>query len=606
MFSGKRHSSRHVADDILVQYLDDELPSSQMAEVRAHLASCWSCRGRASELKQSIRLFMQYRKAAIHELGRPPHQFGEFRTRLRQQAVQFEELAARRELPEPPAWMVWVGAALRHLTIPRAATAAVTSVALAWWFLFSGASVSAQAVLRYAVQSESEKLHSFGQPVVHQRLRVSTGDRQGTWEIWRAPKEKKISQHWTGGGDLSSELSSVLAANHFDPQQPLSAASFAAWRDSLGDKRENVQTDEQAHVVVISTESALARSGEIQHAVFTVRDSDWHPISQTFDVRTKSGAALRYRVEETSYAVLPIEQVAADVFTTPQPDALVLAASHVGTREPVREAAAPAGIGEEQLAESEVLLREVLHETGADVREAPEVLRTPGHVELSLWTDDAERKQEILASIDRIPAVVTHVNEFGGTVAPVAAAAASPPVAAVTYATEPPLAKALKEYSGSTQAAANYLAAVSDAAQELRVETSALSRLATAYPDQRWNALPARLREKLDRIASDHSALIHQRAATYVAMLSPALDAMAAREGLSPATNENSKQPGAWRNVAPELNDALPRVQTPFRRLFMEDHLESPVGLLSAHDLLSEALTARAHFRAVLDRLRTP
>lgn len=601
MLNTKQHPSRHIADDVLLQYLDGELPSSQMADVRTHLAACWSCRGRASEFKQSIRLFLQYRKAAIQQLGGPPQQFRGFHAQLRLQTEDMAQRATRTAPPQGPAWLAWAGSALRCITIPRAAMAAVTSAVLVWYLVLGGAPVSAQAVLKRAVVSESARLGSVGRPVIHQCLRVSAGGRQATWEIWQAPKESKVRNNWTGGQALSRELSTVLAANHLDVQRPLSAAGFTSWRDSLASKRETVHTDEQAHAVVISTEFVQARSGQIRNAVFTVRDSDWHPISQAFDVQTGSGNAVHYSLEETSYAVVPIEQVAAEVFATPEPALALAAGLHIKAREP-EPTPAPAGISEEQLTESEVLLREALHSMGADIREAPEVHRANDHIELSLWTNDQARERQILASIEPIPAVVAHVNGMGVTTTPAAPQHAAP----ATYTTQPPLAKALKDYTGSAQAAANYLAAVSDASQKLRVETAALRRLAAAYPEDQWRLLPAASRNRLDGIAVDHIAAIHSTANEYLALLAPVLDALVPREGPTPAAEEPPSETSTWRAVAPELDATVPHLQTSFRRLFMEDHVESPQTPVSTREQLSETLSARAHLHVALGHLGTP
>ena len=58
----------HPSDQELLLAADGELSSRCAASVRAHLAGCWACRARMSELEATIRDFIE-----LHRSGLGPH-----------------------------------------------------------------------------------------------------------------------------------------------------------------------------------------------------------------------------------------------------------------------------------------------------------------------------------------------------------------------------------------------------------------------------------------------------------------------------------------------------------------------------------------------------
>lgn len=54
-----RHEEFHVSDEDLLRAADHEIPARQIAEIQAHLVSCWKCRTRMGELEHAIADFVQ-------------------------------------------------------------------------------------------------------------------------------------------------------------------------------------------------------------------------------------------------------------------------------------------------------------------------------------------------------------------------------------------------------------------------------------------------------------------------------------------------------------------------------------------------------------------
>ncbi len=65
---------KHVDDAVLLSLLDGELASSEQKRAEDHLAACWTCRDRQTQLQGSIGQFLSFRDTLLPEdLASVPH-----------------------------------------------------------------------------------------------------------------------------------------------------------------------------------------------------------------------------------------------------------------------------------------------------------------------------------------------------------------------------------------------------------------------------------------------------------------------------------------------------------------------------------------------------
>jgi len=77
----KTKNERHLSDVELLQYVDGELNRPRVVEIQAHLAACWECRSRRSQIDLTIQEFMQFQRASS-DASQPDASVYQFRSRL--------------------------------------------------------------------------------------------------------------------------------------------------------------------------------------------------------------------------------------------------------------------------------------------------------------------------------------------------------------------------------------------------------------------------------------------------------------------------------------------------------------------------------------------
>jgi hypothetical protein len=63
---------RHPEGDLLLQYLDGELPMRKARQVRKHVEACWQCRSELDELQKTVRECVRYRRDLLQSSLPPP------------------------------------------------------------------------------------------------------------------------------------------------------------------------------------------------------------------------------------------------------------------------------------------------------------------------------------------------------------------------------------------------------------------------------------------------------------------------------------------------------------------------------------------------------
>src|SRR5262245_18878695 len=428
----------HLPEGKLLLYMDGELPPREAALVQDHLTACWSCRMNADRVQETVFAFVKFRDEALRSLAAPPSDEKRFARRLQDLGERLGERSWLAHLSDPgrrmfsaarltasPRPLVWVMAGL---------AAAFVAVALFTW---SGRPpvVTASELLQKASEAQARELRATAQPVVYQKLRIRRGARIATWELWRDTANARFRQsvesaterpmRETDEAALATELMEVLRANRMNPQQPLSAASFQTWRQSLAAKYEEVsrlQTEAGETLVLRVSAVAEIAVGQITEASLVVRGHDWRPQAQSLKVRGENEIR-EYELSETAYEVIPLAALTVFAESAPPPAATRIP----GHAAPLAVKPLPTSA---ELQNAEVAALYALHQLKADLGEQIEIARESNEqIVIRGQVETPERKRELIAALKGIPFVAARIQTFDEATTRAAPAQASAPIA---------------------------------------------------------------------------------------------------------------------------------------------------------------------------------
>ncbi|HXG64160.1 MAG TPA: zf-HC2 domain-containing protein [Blastocatellia bacterium] len=434
----------HPSEEVLLLYLDGELAPKEAGQVRAHLEACWTCRVRAEKIQETITAFIDYQNDVLKPLIEPPPQawlgFGGkldqlvaesgSRSLLSHMLGLFGRFFSALRLPASPRLLVKAAAGMIVIAIIAALLIRLNREPV----------VSASELLDHATEAQVVKIQATARPVAYQKLRVRHQDparaREDlvSLEIWDDVTNARVRRSVEGvngrqfisasGGangaavpSVLAELEQLLRASHMDPLRPLSPAAYRAWRDSLGQKREEVTRSHLAGGVAALTLRTTPLDpvavGQIAEAELVVRARDWHPIEQRLRVRAAGGDQV-YELTEVAFEVVSLNTLSPEVFagehaaslpptgTTPSPTP---PSGHRPPSAPARVVATP---------ELEVEVLELLHRAGADLGEQVSAGRTPeGVLQVTGTVETDERKAKILHALEPVmnnPAVRIEIH----------------------------------------------------------------------------------------------------------------------------------------------------------------------------------------------------
>lgn len=565
----------HLSEGKLLLYLDGELPPKEAALAQEHLTACWSCRMNADSVQEAVFAFVKYRDAALRALAAPPsgekrfaRRLDDLRERLGERSWlaqlygSLNRMFSAARLAAPPRPPVWAMAGL---------AAAFATIALFTWS-DRALVVTASEFLQKASEAQARELRKTAQPVVYQKLRIRRGARVATWELWRDTANARFRQSVesaTAGARrespesdeaaLVSELMEVLRANRMNPQEPLSAASFEAWRQSLAAKREEVSRSQtEAGETLTLRVSAIAETivGQITEASLVAPARDWRPQAQSLKVRGENEIR-EYELRETAYEVIPLAALTVFAESAPIPAATRIPATPSPTAPPLPTSA--------ELQNAEVAALYALHQLKADLGEQIEIAcESNEQVIVRGQVETPERKRELIAALEWIPLVTARIQTFAEAMAQAAPAKSHATIAPLPNANgdrapadsvnlfERRLARYFAERGGAAPAsvpedAATINRRIAQMANSAFAESSAalasgwaLRRLAVAFDggpgeqtdDQMSAAAAARLRE----VISNHLAEINTRSRNLRMQLEPALISIAGTQpGVAPS-----------------------------------------------------------------------
>jgi len=476
----------HPDPETLLRLADDDLSPADAGCVRDHLAECGACRDRMDGLGGLL--------TDVHH---------------------FHQSVIKPGLPDPP--REWSNPRWSKLARPfptrryLAAAAAVLAAAVLLRWIERPAQVSAAELLQRAEIREQTAAPA------PRRIRIRSKNRSWT----RAARLDHAERPRNGD---AAAVARMLEDAGYPWEDPLTAASFAVWRDRLPGKHDDVRKSDEAFVVTTSTSA-----GAIEVASLTLRATDLHAVSAT----------LRFRSDET----LEMSELPAE---TPQP-----APPNPPDGAPPSVSRTIPRIG----ASEELRVIVALHDIGADLGDPIEVKRNEESIDVTVAGLSAARREQIRSALDGIPGVrIAFEREagrhFGNT---------SPP-RSVSPVTNP--ANPLVPDMGDV------LIDASDRAVE---HAHALAALARRFSRAVEASLDNTGRAELQRIAADHlnaiSAAAHQLRVALKTTASPGVnvpDWQEAAEGILQAAMDADQE---LNSAASDVEGRLARLRAAVARL---------------------------------------
>ena len=483
----------HPADDVLVAYAGGDGPESGNAELAVHLTGCPECRARVSEIQATFGNYSAYVADLKRELPPPPQPWFELRLRMRDLDANRRPRLIR--FPSPRVWWAAAAAALG------------AAVAIPW--LTGPRVVSASELLQKAVAQEK---------TVSPRREIQVKIRNLIYtRPARANRETRLK---VAEIRTDAELSRRFAAAGYNWEDPLSAASFSAWRDGLQDKRDVVDVLEEAYR--IETSSA---SNELATVALTLRASDFHPVAETFRFRDNSTVEISDAGEAPPVAPVAPAQVAAE----PEPEAPSLTPG------------------------DELRVIAALNRVGADLGEPVDV--TPDEagrkVQVTATGLDLSRQEELRAALAGVPNVDLRFQS------PQAVTHSSADQGSELVQGPSAMQKRLEDYFGRRALVDDYVNDVIGASERSLSRAHALRALAERFPENRERDLQPSEREVLKGLVRQHISALRAAADQLASTLQPLIDSSPAAPAYSCA---------AWQECALQTVQATQQLDAALSR----------------------------------------
>ncbi len=460
----------HPAGEKLLKFADGELSPKQAAAVRSHLEACWNCRTQLEEFQKGIADYVRFHEAFKTEAPAPPGPWADLRRRMEEEDRALAGPAVRRTPSRR-----WLSAA-----------AAILLACLAFYRFGSAPKASAAVLLRKAVAAE------IAAPAGPRHIRVRMRDRSFV----------RPAVYARDAGPDS--LAGLFASAHYNWEEPLSARSYASWRDQLSEKRDEVETVRQGASSLYRIRTTTP-AGALAEATITLRANDFAPVSGSFQFRGSEWV-------EITEAPAPL----------PEPDPAAPAREVARAMRPP-EPAVPAARAAPGPSE-ELGAIAALHEIGADLGEPIEVTRTDRGLVVTGTGIDQRRQEQVKASLARVPRVQLRFEEPRPMTAQESSAREPLSVAAPKTAFGAELEKSV----GGRIALEKLTNRALDLSEAAMARAHALRNLARRFPASEEARLSESDLETLATLRREHAEALAGSAAELAAMLNGALTALGA------------------------------------------------------------------------------
>ncbi len=458
----------HPADTDLLRFQDGELPRVEADLLQEHLEACQACRTRMAEFGGAIADYVRYRDRVLNVLlPSPPKPWDNLQAR-------FEEVDA--SLAPPP------------LTTPPPRS--LLDLRPALWL-----ATAACLVLGFLLILRFQRVPTITASELLARATAAPGDSDPQRRIEVKTRRRTFLRSALITPAVASEtedLKRMFEAASFSWEDPLSAHSYAAWRDRLPEKREQVeQIGNDVYVIRTATSANVLR-----RATLTLRARDLRPVREMLEFTTET--------VEIADAPVPAGVHRAEA----QPAAHQTASPLPPSAHPVE---APSVVTQE------LRVFSALHRVGADLGEPVEIRQQGPHVIVIGTGLPRSREEQVRASLARIPDVEVRFEE--PSAAPSKNGATGDTVIAAPGSRE----QQLETLLGSRESVEDFTNRALDASDAMMARVYALRALARAFRPGTESGLNAADHGVLIALRNDHTAALAQRMAELQRILLPVI-----------------------------------------------------------------------------------
>jgi DNA-directed RNA polymerase specialized sigma24 family protein len=260
-------------------------------------------------------------------------------------------------------------------------------------------SVTANALLRNAERWDAVSSHDGEAKVIYQKVRIRTPRLTIERAIYRDSTGRRIPRRQSLGLQEEKVRNQLVRAG-INWDQPLSASSYENWRSPEQRSKDAVA---RAGSGLLTLTTTVPSDPEIRQETFTVRESDFHPVGRTIELRD-SGTI---EIAELNYAALPWNEVNDSLF---EPEGAIS-----GVAAPIRPSLSihlPVLLTDTELDMAELSARLVLDKLHADNGERIELIRTERGVQVKGIVETDERKRELETQLRFVPHVIPAIFSY--------------------------------------------------------------------------------------------------------------------------------------------------------------------------------------------------
>ncbi len=459
--------TRHPAGEQLLLFADGELAARESDDIRSHLKACWQCRNELEEIERTIGQCVRYRKVLDSCLPSPPAPWFDIYPRLARIDESQRRWRSMSRLLKPLA-VLW---SRPRRWVPAVATIVLIAVVIEQFR--QAPSVQAAELLRKAIAAAES------QPRPVRRIQIRTRTRSLTRVLGSRAVPAKTQER----GDAVASIESLFLAAHYSWDDPLSAKSYARWRDQLSDKQDEVIVEPDHYQLRTTT-----ASGDLLEATLRLSVPDLHAVAGTLQFRDH---------ELVEISELPGLPAPSQVAASEEPAAPVGPPHPVGSYR-TSQVFVPAATPGDELA-----VLAALHRLGADLGDPVDVNRSGAEILVTGTGLTPERQQEIRQEVGALPRVSLRLSSE-----PAGAIPTLDDLSQSRISVSPgtgPLQTAMENRLGGRAAFEQFADHIFDLTDAYMSRAHALRRLAQRFPPDVELQMTGRERQLLEQIRLDHA-----------------------------------------------------------------------------------------------------